>query len=243
MLVHGSLSDAGHAWGAVRPLLERQAGVFALDRRGHGHSGDATRYEPRREYEDVAAVVSAVPGPVDLVGHSFGALCALEAARLTGRIRRLVLYEGVPRDGRTVCPDGLAERVDGLVRDGQPEAALDTALDELAHRRPHHHDREHRTASWPTALAGVTTLPRELRVEHDYRFAADRYAELDCATLVLAGAASPDTVRADAATVAGGLPEARLTLLEGQRHSCMHAAPELFAASVSEFLGLAGRAA
>jgi pimeloyl-ACP methyl ester carboxylesterase len=241
VLVHGSLSDAAHAWNAVRPLLEDRATVFALDRRGHGQSGDAPEYQPRREYEDVTAVVDAVPGPVDVIGHSFGALCALEAARLTRRIRRMVLYEGVPRDGRTVSPTGLAEQVELLVRRGEPERALDMALEEITHHRPHHHNHGHRADSWSTALAGVATFARELRAEHDFRFTAERYAGLACPTLVLAGEQSSATVREDASAVAAGLPWAEMSLLEGQRHSGIHAAPELFAEAVSGFLELDGR--
>jgi pimeloyl-ACP methyl ester carboxylesterase len=241
VLVHGSLSDAAHAWNAVRPLLEDRVTVFALDRRGHGRSGDGPGYEPRREYEDVAAVVEAVPAPVDVVGHSFGALCALEAARLTPRVRRMVLYEGIPRDGRTVSPTGLAEQVELLVRRGEPERALDLALEEITHHRPHHHNHGHRAESWSTALAGVAAFARELRAEHDFRFTAERYAGVACSTLVLAGGESSVIVREDASAVAAGLPSAQVALLEGQRHSGIHAAPELFADAVRGFLELDGR--
>src|SRR4029079_19432617 len=98
------------AFGAVRAPLERQATVYALDRRGHGDSEDVPGWAPGCEYEDIAAVAAAVvPAPVALVGHSFGALCALEAA---------------------------AERVDELVRAPQPEAALDAVLAGVEHHGP-----------------------------------------------------------------------------------------------------------
>ena len=237
VLVHGALSDRRHAFGTVRPLLERRVTVYALDRRGHGDSGDAARYAPRCEYEDVAAVVAAVPGPVDLIGHSFGALCALEAARAAAKVRRLVLYEGVPRDGRTISPDGLAERVDALVRARRPEAALDVVLAGIEHHGPAQLARDHRAASWSASVAGVAVLDRELRVENEYRFAPERYADMTAPTLVLAGAESAPSVRADAEAVAAGLPDACLTLLAGQRHGCLHRAPELFADTVLDFLG------
>jgi pimeloyl-ACP methyl ester carboxylesterase len=237
VLVHGALSDRRHAFGAVRPLLERRLTVYALDRRGHGDSEDAPAYAPPWEYEDVAAVLAAVPGEVDLIGHSFGALCALEAARAGAEIRRLVLYEGVPRDGRTISPDGLAERADVLVREGRPEAALDLVLAEVEHHGPAQLARDHRAASWSASTAGVAVLDRELKVENDYRFVLERYVDTTVPTLVLAGAESASSVRADAEAVAAGLPDARLTLLAGQRHGCLHRAPELFADTVLDFLG------
>jgi pimeloyl-ACP methyl ester carboxylesterase len=49
---------------------------------------------------NVAAVVDAVAeatgSPVDVLGHSFGGLCAFGGAALTSNIRRLVLDEGWP---------------------------------------------------------------------------------------------------------------------------------------------------
>lgn len=235
--MHGALSDRQHAFGAVRPLLERRMTVYALDRRGHGDSGDGPEYAPRCEYEDVAAVVAAVPGPADLIGHSFGGLCALEAVRAGAEVRRLVLYEGVPRDGRTISPDGLAERAAVLIGEGRPEAALDLVLAEVQHHGPAQLARDHRAASWSESVAGVAVLDRELKVENEYRFTPDRYAEVAAPTLVLAGAESVPSIRADAEAVAAGLPDGTLTLLAGQRHGCMHRAPELFANAVLNFLG------
>jgi pimeloyl-ACP methyl ester carboxylesterase len=237
VLVHGALSDRRHAFGAVRPLLERRVTVYALDRRGHGDSEDAFEYAARREHEDVAAVLAAVPGPVDLIGHSFGALCALETARAGSEIRRLVLYEGVPRDGRTISPDGLAERANVFLHEGRPEAALDLILAEVEHHGPAQLARDHRAPTWSASLAGLAVLDRELEVENEYRFVPARYADVTAPTLVLAGAESAASVRADAEAVAAGLPEARLTLLAGQRHGCLHRAPELFADTVLDFLG------
>ena len=102
VLVHGALSDRRHAFGAVRPLLERRVTVYALDRRGHGDSADGTDYRPGCEQDDIAAVLEAVSRPVDLIGQSFGALCALEAVRAGAEVRRLVLYEGCrATDGRS----------------------------------------------------------------------------------------------------------------------------------------------
>jgi pimeloyl-ACP methyl ester carboxylesterase len=237
VLVHGALSDRQHAFGAVRPLLERRMTVYALDRRGHGDSGDGPEYAPRCEYEDLAAVVAAVPGPADLIGHSFGGLCALEAVRAGVEVRRLVLYEGVPRDGRTISPDGLAERAAVLIGEGRPEAALDLVLAEVQHHGPAQLARDHRAPSWSESVAGVAVLDRELKVENEYRFTPDRYAGVAAPTLVLAGAESVPSIRADAEAVAAGLPDGTLTLLAGQRHGCMHRAPELFANTVLNFLG------
>ena len=84
----------------------------------------------------------------------------------------------MPRDGRTISPDGLAERVDVLVRARRPEAALDVVLAEIEHHGPAQLARDHRAASWSASVAGVAVLDRELRVENEYRFAPERYADM-----------------------------------------------------------------
>ena len=80
-------------------------------------------------------------------------------------------------------------------------------------------------------------LDRELEVENGFRFMPERYADVSAPTLMLAGAESAASVREDAQAVAAGLPDARLTLLAGQRHGCLHRAPELFVDTVVDFLG------
>ncbi|MCZ7544560.1 MAG: alpha/beta fold hydrolase [Anaerolineae bacterium] len=95
VLVHGAI--ASHArWAAITPALAQRYTVYAIDRRGRGESGDAESYAMAREFEDVAAVVDAIGEGVNLLGHSFGALCALEAALLTPHVRRLIAYEPPP---------------------------------------------------------------------------------------------------------------------------------------------------
>src|SRR5687768_6369257 len=92
VLVHGTAADHTR-WQSILPALEERFTVYAIDRRGRGGSGDAPTYAIEHEFEDVAAMVDAISGPVSLLGHSYGALCALEAALRTDNVRRLVLYE------------------------------------------------------------------------------------------------------------------------------------------------------
>lgn len=92
LLVHGTSGDR-LAWTPVLPALERHFEVWAFDRRGRGQSGDADGYAFERECEDIAAIMDAIGGTVHLLGHSFGGLCALEAALLAPGIGKLILYE------------------------------------------------------------------------------------------------------------------------------------------------------
>src|SRR5688572_5013636 len=79
VLVHGTAADHTR-WAQVASAFSRDFTVYALDRRGRGDSGDSQDYSIDREAADIAAVVEMVAEPVILLGHSYGAICCLEAA-------------------------------------------------------------------------------------------------------------------------------------------------------------------
>lgn len=92
LLVHGTTADH-QRWSSILPRFEQHFTVYAMDRRGRGESGDSPEYAIEREAEDVAAVVEAIGEPTAILGHSYGAVCSLEAALLTDKVSRLILYE------------------------------------------------------------------------------------------------------------------------------------------------------
>jgi pimeloyl-ACP methyl ester carboxylesterase len=92
--VHGGTADRSR-WHTVAPLLAREHTVHLMDRRGRGASEDAPNdgYSITREAEDIAAVARAAGDDVLLLAHSYGAICALEAATFLDNLSGLVLYE------------------------------------------------------------------------------------------------------------------------------------------------------
>ena len=112
ILMHG-MASTHLTWAFVLPELQEHFTVYAMDRRGRGESGvgGGTDYSMEREVEDVVAVIDSTDGPVDLLGHSYGAILALEVAlRRTDRVRRLVLYEGripLPEGAQRYPPEGV----------------------------------------------------------------------------------------------------------------------------------------
>ncbi len=90
--------------------------VYAVDRRGRGESGDGPNYTIEAEFEDVASVVDSIGDGTNLLGHSFGAVCSLEAALRTLHLRKLVLYEPpLPLPGITLYPEGSINRLQALL--------------------------------------------------------------------------------------------------------------------------------
>jgi pimeloyl-ACP methyl ester carboxylesterase len=236
VLVHGTGGSSAR-WAPILPALEEHFSVYALDRRGRGNSGDATAYALEREAEDVAAVVSAIGQPAHMLGHSFGGICALEAALLTSHVRKLILYESpIPVEGMPIQPEGMIDRLEALLAAGDREAVLTAFLQAAVRMPPHEFEAYRASPVWPARLAAAHTLPRELRAQGQYRFAAERFAHLDTPALLLVGGDSPAPFQAAIRLLEAALPNSRTIVLPGQQHIAMDTAPELFVREVTTFL-------
>jgi pimeloyl-ACP methyl ester carboxylesterase len=241
LLVHGTTADHTR-WRPLLRYLEPHATVHALDRRGRGTSGDAPDYDVAREFKDVAAVVDAVAeasgSAVDVLGHSFGGLCAFGGAALTSNIRRLVLYEGWPSPNPDLLalPPGVEERLNALLAEGNREAALETFFREVVGMPEEEFAVYRALPAWQARIAAAHTITRESRGEQAALLDPEQAAKITVPTLLLAGGDSPDFLKAGIDTVAAALPDAHIVVLEGQQHIAIDLVPEIFAKHVVAFL-------
>jgi pimeloyl-ACP methyl ester carboxylesterase len=240
VLVHGTTADHTR-WQGVRPLLEPHVTVCAMDRRGRGGSGDAATYSLAQEAQDVAAVVDAVADAagraVDVFGHSFGALCALEAALLTDAVRRLVLYEPPVQ---AVVPETWLVEAEDLLAQGRQEEVVVALLAEFAGLPPDQIARAKADVSWPGRIAAAHTIVRESRAETDLRFEPARFAGLRPPTLLLTGTESPRELIESTDRLAAALPGVRVRTMHGQGHVAMLTDPHRFVDELLRFLHPAG---
>jgi pimeloyl-ACP methyl ester carboxylesterase len=242
VLVHGAVADHTR-WRPLLPHLEPQVTVHAMDRRGRGASGDTPGYAIERESEDVAAVVDAVAAAsgsaTGLYGHSFGGLCAFGGATLTANIGRLVLYEGwPPADARArELPPGLGPRLDALLAEGNRDAVVETMFREVVLMPEAEITALRAQPAWPARVGAAPTIVRELRAIPQVLLDPGQAARIAVPTLLLTGSDSDDPFAADLGTVAAALPDARVGVLDGQRHVADILAPELFARRLLAFLG------
>ena len=242
VLVHGAVADHTR-WRPLLPHLEPHVTVHAMDRRGRGASGDAPGYAIEREFEDVAAVVDAVAdasgSAADLYGHSFGGLCAFGGATLTTGVGRLVLYEGwPPADARArELPPGVGGRLDALLAEGNRDAVVEAMFREVVLMPEAEITALRAQPAWPARVTAAPTIVRELRAIPQVPFDPGQAARIAVPTLLLTGSDSDDPFAADLATVAAALPDARIGVLDGQRHVADILAPELFAQRLLAFLG------
>ncbi|SEK25515.1 alpha/beta fold hydrolase [Haloferax larsenii] len=237
VLVHGTAGDHT-SWDVIRPALEAHVTVYALDRRGRGESGDANEYSLEREAEDVAAVVDSLDEPATLLGHSFGGLCALEAAVRTDNLQSLVLYE--PTVLRAV--DGLysaavADDIEALLADDRNEEALLVFLREVVDGLSEDGITSlQSSAIWPERVEAAQTVLREYRTLADYEFDAAQGRGVSVPTLLLVGGESGTPDEETANRLAETLPNSRIAVLERQKHLAYYDAPDLFADEVLQFV-------
>lgn len=235
VLVHGTTSDHTR-WSTILPGLEERFTVHAMDRRGRGGSGDGPTYSIHREFEDVAAVVDLVGQPVFLLGHSYGAVCALEAALLTPNVRKLILYEPPIPTGRQFEPPGTLERLEALLAAGDRAGVVTTFFREVARLPPEQIALFRSLPNWPAREAAAHTIPRELGFHGHYRFEPARFGALRAPTLLLVGGESPPPFVEATEVVRRALPDGRVVVMPGQHHAAMNTAPELFLREVLAFL-------
>jgi pimeloyl-ACP methyl ester carboxylesterase len=217
-------------------LLSAKFTVCAMDRRGRGDSGDSGDYSLLKEAEDVAAIAQSRPGPVFLLGHSYGAVSALEATFLTNRIAKLMLYEpplhDPPERGLAV-----ADRIDAMIKAGQLEQALITFQTEVGEQSPDEIEAMKARPSWPTLVSTIPLHPRQMKALAEYEFDASRMKAVTMPTMLLIGedTGSP-YIRRSIDGLHESLPNSVLVVLKNQQHNAMDGAREALASAIVDFV-------
>lgn len=240
VIVHGT-SGTRRRWPPILPFLEPRVTVYAMDRRGRGSSGDTLPYAFAREFEDVAAVVDGIArdtgGPVNLFGHSYGAICALEAALRTDMLRRLVIYEPPLPLAKPMMPAEPMAEIAALTEAGDREGVATTFVSKVVRVPPDELAMLRRSPSWAERIEAAHTILRELNaIDHDYDLELDRFRAITVPTLLLLGSESPAFLKDATLALAGVLPNARLHVIEGQAHNAPDGVPEEFARLLTDFV-------
>jgi pimeloyl-ACP methyl ester carboxylesterase len=237
VLVGGALSDRS-AGAPLAALLAPNLTVFAYDRRGRGNSGDTPPYAVEREVEDIGALIEEAGGSAYGVGHSSGAVLALEAAHRGLPITKLALYEPpfFVDDSRPPVPADYVERLTELASTGRRGDAVEFFLTKAVEVPPEAVAGMRTGPFWPTMEAVAHTLAYDGLVMGD-TMAGDpsplkRWASVAIPTLVIDGGASPAWARNAVQALVDVLPRAQRRTLEDQTHNV---APDVLAPVLTEF--------
>ncbi len=237
IVVPGALTSQ-HTWKTASRLLSAGRTVFVLDRRGRGRSGDAPEYAPEREVEDVLAFLQGLGEPVDLLGHSSGAILALQAAQRTPtQLRRLVLYEPpvffaeVDR-----APAELPDRLEATLSAGDRDAALEMFLREGPRASEAQLAAMRAGPAWAALLDMAHTVVRDARIQGEFDHDPAGLRRVRVPTLMVIGGASPRRMRAGAETIAGNISDCSTRDLPGQEHLGMLTDPAGFSDTVDAYL-------
>lgn len=236
LMVHGGMCSSAR-WSPLWPVLTKSFRVTAMDRRGRGLSGDGTSYSLAAECADVITVAEHLSmqqgAPIDVFGHSYGALCALGAAAQTPSVRRIVLYE--PPGPTTVSSEWMS-RMRDMIGQGQPGRAMFSFLVDVVGMR-----REEVEALRDINV-GYDPLPI---VERTLVREAEALAAVDLSALaagvvqpalLLMGSESPPWAADVTMRLAGSLPAATVATLQHQGHEAVDSAPGLIAGHLDRFL-------
>jgi len=234
VIVHGSLSS-GEAWLPVATLLADRFTCLVMDRRGHGRSGDSREYGVEREYEDVEVVLAVAGKLVSLLGHSFGAICALGAA-MRAQVNHLVLYEPpLPVNGPV--SGGALIDYRKAIDSGNLDGALAFGLTRFAGVTSGQIQALQRSPLWSKMVALAPTWSREVKAIDELDPSLSRYQKLLVPTMLLSGTLSPRRPLQDATeALAATLKNVQVSRLEMHGHNAHFLAPSLIAERVATFL-------
>lgn len=233
LIVHGGTGDRTR-WTPMFAYLERDFTVCAMDRRAHGQSGDGPDYSLRKEAQDIVAVVGSRKAPVAVVGHSFGAVAAYEAAHLTPLISKLVLYEPPLRLSDHAA---VLAKMETLIQSGDRDAATVAFMRDIVQLAPSELSAMQARPTWKMLVASIDTSIRQDRVLSSNPWSASRARSLQIPTLLMIGGLTKNPeLLLSIQSLAETLPANQLVVLDGQEHNAMDTDRERLASLIRIFL-------
>lgn len=246
VLCFHSNAATGAQW---RPLMERLSDrfrVIAVDAYGAGRSPDWPPGTPGSLSDEIALLqplLDSVPGPLHLVGHSYGAAIAMKLAlEQPGRVASVAVYEptlfslliaedlGHPaaRGIREAAADAAA-----AIERGQPDAAAERFIDYWMGPGAWRSMPESRQAPIAHAMRGISHWGHALFGEPTPLSA---FETLDVPVLYMVGERSPASSRGVYGLLARALPRATIVEFPRLGHMAPVTHPDVINAAIEQHL-------
>jgi pimeloyl-ACP methyl ester carboxylesterase len=230
----GSLSTASD-WQPLADALAPHVTTYAVDRRGHGASGDHPEFSIEREQQDIAAVLELAGPDAVLLAHSYGGIVALGLA-LDHPPAALIVYEPPLPVAGAVAGEALAP-FERAVHDGDLDRALTLGLRHFVKMPEPVIEMIRSTPLWAPRAALTPTWGRELRAIDAFGADLDRFAALTMPTLLITGEVSPPWLIDTSRQLQQAMPDSRSAVIPGQAHDAHLGDPEAMASVILTFVG------
>jgi pimeloyl-ACP methyl ester carboxylesterase len=237
LIVHPGGGDA-FSWAGVAELLNDEFRIVRLQRRLY--AADASEVQSPHtmaaEVADILAVASRLSRPI-LVGHSSGAVAALEAAlEVPQAFSGMVLYEP-PLATTSPVAGEAGKRARAALEAGDPVKAMEIHLRDIVQLEPAMVDA---IFARPEMQARFARQAAAQLADNDALDALgvgiDRYAALDLPTVLIGGERSPAHLRGRLADLATTLPHVvRVVTLKGEGHTANLTAADQLADVIRNF--------
>lgn len=237
VITHGSIADKSQWLPAIDRLTDSFT-CYVYDRRGRTGSGDAASYSMATEIADIGTMLELAGPGAHLLGHSYGALCALEyALRHPLGQGKLVLFEPpLPVDGPVA--GAALPRYREAIEAGDPDAALEISLTEIVRMPREQVDLLRQSPGWPQLRELAWTWTRELVEIDALGDDITRYGALGATDVtVLRGIATTPTLFESAQRLVDVVPGARLIEIPDADHFAHIVTPDAFADALRKALG------
>lgn len=240
LIVHGLFGSARN-WGAIARALADRGAVLAVDLRNHGTSPRDPDHSYAALAADLAEVIAAEGGPVDVLGHSMGGKAAMVLALTEpALVRRLVVAD--------IAPAGYGHSQTPLIRAMRDLDLQGLATRAEADRRLAETVEDRGVRAFLLQSLDLRAVPPRWRLNLDVLEAEmDRIigwpgveGRFDGHTLFLSGGAS-DYVRTEHRPLIRSLfPQARFARIPGAGHWLHAEKPREFAETLRAFLDASG---
>jgi pimeloyl-ACP methyl ester carboxylesterase len=250
LIIHPGFSD-GRSWGKVAARLSARFRVVRIVRRHYRLDLPApSSYSMASEVADVLAMARAVGKPVVIVGHSSGAVVALEAlAAAPATFAGAVLFEppvaleppagseeaSSEEAGSEEAGSKKFDRARSAVTDGKPGKAMQIFVRDVVGVPA--------AAAWLVRLLVAVSprlramVPRQLTDLDGLGFRLDAYARIKTPVVLLGGARSPAHLGERLDALAAAMPHAQRVVMPRRDHDAQVKAPGEVAAVIAALAG------
>lgn len=229
VLLHG-VGLRAEAWNAQIDMLKGRFRIIAPDMPGHGESVAFAHQGTLADYSD--AIAEAADGPFCVLGHSMGAMIALDLAiRFPEKIRGVIALNAIFQRSQAATA-AVHQRAQALSADSVPDPAgplqrwfADTTTSPARACR-----------QWLQDVPPAGYKAAYSVFAHENGPAPESLATLPCPALFITGSAEPNSTPAMSHAMAALAPKGHAIIIEGAAHMMPMTHPETLDPILSQCL-------